>query len=112
MNIIFSINYTGTPDAEDARAARYAIRVENQRRALLNPPLAALPSSTGAEIKSSYLTLLLDEVNAAHAQWTARSVQNVQQDFTKSQFDQILANLRDRLNAGETAAQIVTDTAA
>lgn len=111
MNIAFTLSYTGIPDAADSRAARYAIRVENERRALQNPPLAALPASTAAEIKASYSTLLLDEVNSAHAQWTQRSVANVAQEFTKAQMDAVLTNFRDRLNAGETAAQIVAATA-
>jgi hypothetical protein len=110
MDITFQLGFTGTPDATDVRAAKYAVKAENQKRATQN--LDPLPSSTGAELKASYLAVLLQEVDAAHGEWLKRSVENVRAEFTTAQIDLLNAKLRDRLTAGETPDAIIADLTA
>jgi hypothetical protein len=110
MNIALSINFTGTPDADDQRAARHLIRLENERLAQLDPPGTPLPTSTGAELKSSYLTVLGAVLTSAHFSYIDQS-RSLQNRFTPEQIKTIHTNLVTRLNAGENAEAIVTDTA-
>lgn len=114
MNIIFAVTYTGTPDANDALAGRHAVFLENRRRSEQSPPIAALPFSTPAELKASYLVILAGIVADAHLESTAyaKSEAGISQRFTLAQVAQMNANLVARLNAGETSAAIVADTAA
>lgn len=67
------VQWTGNADQEDRRAMELEIGRENARRASLNPPLAALPLSTSAERKSSYETLFVPKVTAAHQASIAES---------------------------------------
>lgn len=115
MNVVISVTYTGTADADDALAARHAVFLENRTRAAAIPPGAVLPFSTPAELKASYLIVLGQTVTKFHLDSTAaaKSEAGITQRFTLAQVAQIHANLVARLNAGsETAAQIVTDTLA
>lgn len=118
MNIVLSVTFTGTPDAEDVLAARHAIFVENklraQRSAILGAtPETPLPTSTPAEIKASYLSILTGRATTRHASYIleAKSEPAAKERFTPAELQQILANLVTRLNNGETAASIITDTA-
>ena len=81
-----SVSITGTPDAEDRRVALFmigrenarraidndAITQENARRAALDPPdaslplIAILPTSTAGEIRSSYQTVLSENIRKAN----------------------------------------------
>lgn len=114
MNVAFTIDFTGAPDAEDALGARHIIFLENQRRAALTPPGTPLPFATPAQVKSSYLSVLLATVASAHSSYIqqAKSAQGTALRFTPAQLDTIRGNLVTRLNAGESAASLVTDTAA
>lgn len=114
MAVIFSIDYTGTVDPDDLLAARHIIFLENQRRAALTPPGTPLLFSTGPQIKASYLATLLATVTSAHLSYVqqAKSAQGTALRFTPSEIETIHANLVARLNAGESAASLVTDTAA
>lgn len=113
MNIAISVNFTGTPDAEDQRAARHIIALENARRAALTPPGTPLPTATGADVKASYLAILTGILTSAHTSYIAQSVSRdgVAERFTADELDQIRKNLVDRLNAGESKAAIIADTA-
>lgn len=121
MNVVFTVSYTGTPDADDAAAARYAVIYENSQRSQYNasnptlPPKSLLPLSTTAELKASYLTVILDRVVARHLsnirEADAESETQVREKLTPAQYVQIVRNLNARLNAGETAASVVADTA-
>lgn len=113
MNITFSVGFTGTPDAEDQRAARHAIFTENTRRAALTPPGTPLPNSTAAEVRASYLSILTSQIANQHSTniTYAASRDGVAERFTTDELDQIRRNLVDRLNAGESKASIVADTA-
>jgi hypothetical protein len=64
--ITIATNVSGTPDELDRRAMNLAIAQENERRAASNPPIAQLPNSTGAERKTSYETILNQQLTAAH----------------------------------------------
>lgn len=114
MAVIFSIDYTGTVDPDDLLAARHIIFLENQRRAALTPPGTPLLFSTGPQIKASYLATLLATVTSAHLSYVqqARSASGMDVRFTPAGLETIRANLVARLNAGETEAQLITDSAA
>lgn len=109
-----TLNYTGSADADDILAARREVNAENQRRLATSPPGTPLPFATGPELKSSYLTLRLAGVTAAHlaAVDAAKAPAALQDLFTTAQLQQITANIMARANAGESAAAIVADTAA
>ena len=107
-----SLNYTGTPDADDQRAARYIIDQENARRAALDPPGTPLEKTPGSALKANYLHLLMDDVlTNAHLSYIGQANDAANDGFTDAQVDQIKANLKDRLDAGEDPAAIVADTA-
>lgn len=114
MNVVILVTYTGTADSDDALAARHAVFIENRTRAAATPPGTPLPFSTPAELKASYLIVLGQAVTKFHLESTvaAKSEAGISQRFTLAQVAQINANLVARLNAGEAAATIVTDTAA
>lgn len=110
--IVFtSLTFTGTPSADDELAARFIVRLENARRAALEPPEAALPTGTMAQLKNSYLIVLLQVVTSAHLSYVSQASRD-QTRFTAAQIDQIRFNLNARLDAGEDPATIVADTAA
>lgn len=143
MNVVFTLDYTGTPDADDVLAARHIIFLENQRRTQQNvviaatnaaaviensrraaqlppgtpipivPLLTLLPVATAAQIKASYLSLLLAQITTQHLSNTAlaKSITGIASRFTDAERQQIFANLSARLNSGESAANIITDTA-
>jgi hypothetical protein len=113
MNVVFTINFTGTPDADDQLAARQQVELENQRRAALTPPGTPLDVSTGAAVKASYLTVLTAVLTAAHTSYIAlaKDTAGLQQRFTSSEIQTIQTNLITRLNAGEAKSQIIADTA-
>lgn len=118
MNITLSVAFTGSPDAEDLLAARHAIFVENRLRAQRSAlpgatPETPLPTSTPAETKASYLAILTERATNHHKSYIleAQSEPAAKERFTPAELKQILANLVTRLNNGETAASIITDTA-
>lgn len=114
MAVVFTIDYTGTPDSDDVLAARHIIHLENARRAALTPPGTPLTFANNAQLKASYLSTLLATVTSAHLSYIqqAKSVQGTALRFTPAELVAIHANLVTRLNAGESAASLVTDTAA
>lgn len=114
MAVTFTIDYSGTVDPDDLLAARHIIFLENQRRAALTPPGTPLLFSTGPQIKASYLATLLATVTSAHLSYVqqAKSAQGTALRFTPAEMEAMYANLVARLNAGESAASLVTDTAA
>lgn len=64
--ITLAVNATGVADDEDRNAMVYAIEQENIRRAALDPPLSALPSSTAAERRASYETIASGKITGWH----------------------------------------------
>ena len=88
------IDFTGSPDDNDTAAAQLIVDNENARRAAQEPPETPLPDSTGAELKASYLTILLEIVTNAHASYSkqaaeqaaqSQDVKTLWQDATDSQ---------------------------
>lgn len=114
MNVVFSIDYANSPDSDDVLAARHIVFLENRRRAALVPPGAVLPTGNAAQIKASYLSLLVELLTAQHIANTelAKSIIGLSSRFTQAERNQIFANITARLNGGESASAIVTDTAA
>jgi hypothetical protein len=112
MNIVISVSYTGTPDADDALAAYQIVGQENKDRAALNPPGAVLPTSTTAELKASYLSLLSAEITRFHqrAILFAKSNEAIATRFTPAQVEQIRINLITQLNSGATPAAVIAKT--
>lgn len=124
MNITFTnIDFTGTPDSDDRLAANHIVFLENKRittenarRAALSPPeppLPLLPTSPALALKSSYLGLLKSMLVAAHLSYIAqaKSADGTALRFTEEEQKQIRSNLIARLNAGESPASIIADTA-
>lgn len=111
--ITFTLDYSGSPDASDILAARHIIFLENQRRSRLTPPGAPLPFANAAQIKASYLGLLLDQITAQHLSNAnlAKGITGLAVRLTQAERDQLFANVTARLNAGETVAAIIADTA-
>lgn len=71
MNITFTgLDFSGAPDDNDTAAAELAVAAENARLQQAGDPL--LPVDTPANLKASYLSILLTEVNNQHAR-NARS---------------------------------------
>lgn len=108
MNIVFTVDFTGTPDANDILAARKLIREENARRAALTPPLAALPSGNAAQIKSSALTIVLANLAQWWGSYTAQARNEVAR-LTDAQLEELRAAVNTRLNAGDTFDTILAD---
>ena len=107
-----SLTFTGTPDAEDLRAAKWRIDVENERLATLDPPGTPLNKTPGGTLKTNYLSLLLrDNCQSAHVSYVTQANESANDGFTPGQVEEIKGNLKDRLEAGEDPAAIVTDTA-
>lgn len=119
--ITFTIGFTGSPDASDILGARRIVRIrndeitaENARRAAQTPPLSALPLlpfATGAELKASYLGILLETVTSAHASYVAqaKAPTEVQSRLSAAEQEQLFAAIATRLNAGDSVATILTD---
>jgi hypothetical protein len=61
------------PDAEDTRAMKYMIGLENTRRASLTPPGTPLPSSTGPERRTSYEIILAATMTSAHLSYVTQA---------------------------------------
>lgn len=112
--IAFTIDYTGTPTADDILAARHIIFLENKRLAALTPPGTPLLFSTPAQLKASYISVLVSTITSAHTSYVqqAKSAQGAEVRFTAAELETIRANLVARLNAGESAAALVADSAA
>lgn len=114
MNITLSVDFVGTPDADDILAARHVIFLENQRRAALTVPGTPLPTANAANVRASYLTVLQATVTSAHLSYIqqAKSASGADVRFTAAGLESIRANLVARLNAGESEAALIADTAA
>lgn len=52
-----------------ALAAKFIVDNENEKRAALDPPEAALPVAPWADLKASYLTVLSATINNAHVNY-------------------------------------------
>jgi hypothetical protein len=61
-SITWSVDFTGTPDEVDLRAAEMIVDEENAWRAAQDPPVAALPFGIAAEKKSSSITVVAKRV--------------------------------------------------
>lgn len=114
MNVVFQLDFAGAADSEDVLAARHIIFLENQRRSRLTPPGTPLPFSNAAQIKAGYLGLLLAQITAQHLSNAnlAKGITGLAVRLTQAERDQLFANVTARLNAGETVAAIIADTAA
>lgn len=73
MALLIEAKVTDTPTQEDKRAAEFIVIQENERRAALDPPEAALPMSTNVELKNSYEIVLAVLLNQAHASYIEQS---------------------------------------
>lgn len=112
-NIVFDTpNFTGTPDDEDNMTAEWIVDTENARRAALDPPGTPLAKTPAATLKASTLEVLRDNnLTGAWANYVKQAAESVNQDFTNAQVEEIRANLKRRIQAGEDPATIVADTA-
>ncbi len=103
---------SGTPDQEDIMIARWRVSLENARRAALDPPGTPLPMTPNAALFNSVLTVLQKaNLQDSWADYGRQAAESVNQDFTQEQLAEIRANLKRRLQSGESPATIVADTA-
>lgn len=107
------LNFTGVADADDVRAAKHSVLQRNIELSRLDPPGSPLPLATNAELKASYLSILLEDVGRAHLGRIGASKIPPRLDdyFSRPQIEEIIANLVTRSQNGEDPATIVTDTA-
>lgn len=110
MNIVFAVDYTGTADSDDVLCVTRIVRLENERRAALTPPGTPLATNNAANLKASGITVLNALLTSTWLSFIDQARGETVR-FTSAQVDQIKANLNARLNAGEAAATIVSDTA-
>lgn len=98
MAIVFTVDYTGTPDENDRLAAKHIIEQENARLASLEPPQPPLPYATDAELKSSYLGYWDTKTTNAHADY-ARQAKAKSYSGIKDLWDQADDATRDQVIA-------------
>lgn len=96
-------------DAEDTVAALYKLTLENQER--ISNGLSPLPAGTNSEQLASYKQIALEYLNKWHRHYVAEGVEQAIPRFTDEQRNEIEANFKRRLIAGEDPLSIVTDTA-
>lgn len=75
-DITFTIDYTGTPNRDDSDAAVYVIDRANDDLLSADPNATLWPKSTNAEIKASYLSILLTTVTRAHDSYIQQAAEN------------------------------------
>lgn len=106
------LGYSGTAGPDDILAANFAIGLEKKGITQFLPPGTSLPTD-GINLKVSYLLLATAIITAMHNTYIAQAKTDsgLITQLTQAQIEQIKANLLLRLNAGESAASIVADTA-
>ena len=87
MTTLAITTQVSNPDTEDRRAMLYLIDSENKRRTALNnavpppdPLWPMLPTSTAAERKASYETVLNKILVSAHASYIKQAIEVADQD--------------------------------
>lgn len=120
-SIVWTVDYSGTPSADDQLAAKKLIREENARITQKNTELAAQtppgtpiplwPSGTGAELKASVKGIMGQ--NATN--WWGSYTTQAREDITRippDKRDALLAAINARLNtggAGNSIDDVITD---
>lgn len=94
------LNFTGTADDFDTGAAKSIVTQENDRRALLVPPLPPLAMATGAQLKTSYLELLLERVKQIHLSY----IEQVAEESLRADAKQLWRNATDAQRAAAIIA--------
>ena len=69
-NLIWTSDYTGTPDSGDAEAALFAVEAANANRE------TPLPTTPAAALKASYLTLMAEAVSNLHLDYANQAAVN------------------------------------
>ena len=114
--ITFSaINFTGVPDADDKRAAFFAITAYNAQQTAANPAFVPLATTPASSLRTNYLFVLLQSVTSVHNAYVSQSqTPSGMKDvgFTESDLQTIHTNLTNRLVAGESKDSIINDTLA
>lgn len=96
MPITFTVNFTGTPDEFDKRAAELCIQRENEWRAAQEPPLDELPSSNNTQLKAGVIAYF--ERLANDNQWTSYREQAEEESINQ-------ANLKERFKLADQATR-------
>lgn len=100
MALSITVSVSGTATQDDARAARYMVARENERRAALDPPGTPLATSTAAELRASYQTVLGAVVTASHASYVQQSTEHA----LRNEFRQAFEAATDQQRAAALAA--------
>lgn len=109
MTLTLAANVTGTMDIFDKRAALAKINTVNQNR------VTPLPKSTNAEIKTSYETILSEQLSSIHQQNILEAAGDIGlkgAGFADADKDAIHAKMVDLVAAGQTPAQVLAKVAA
>lgn len=109
MTITLAANITGPMDIFDKRAALAKINTVNQNR------VTPLPKSTNAEIKTSYETILSEQLSAIHQTNILEAAGDVGlkgAGFAEADKNAIHAKMVDLVAAGQTPAQVLAKVAA
>lgn len=107
-----SVKITGTPNTDDKRWLRLVVSNENLRRLNAGDPVLAtnlLPESTGGELKSSAEIAISNVVAVAIQSWSEQAAKRVEERLTRQQWLQLKAALEERIAAGESVTNILTD---
>jgi hypothetical protein len=113
MTIVFTgLTFTGNPDADDIRAAKQTIAVENIRLAALPTPGTPWPMGTLLETKASYMAILIARITVDHVNniTLSKSAAAFGLRFSPADQDTVRANMIDQLNAGASVASIIAKT--
>ena len=109
MTITLAANVTGTMDIFDKRAALAKINTINQNR------VTPLPKSTNAEIRTSYETILSEQLSSIHQDNILAAAGDVGlkgAGFADADKDAIHAKMVALVAAGQTPAQVLAKISA
>jgi len=98
--LIITVNLAAAADADDVRAIRHIVNMENQRR--VDDDEAPLPTSPSGQLRQAYQGILQTLINAAHLSYIEQSIQAVDRD---DNFKQMRAAWADATPAQQAAAR-------
>lgn len=111
MTTIDNPTLTGSPEGDQKLALERIVQLENERRAILEPPGDPLPFGTEQQLLNSAAEALKTYLTAGYLPDMERSAVKhlVEQQLDRSKRRQIERAVAVRLAAGATAAQILQD---
>lgn len=94
-----NVQITGTADTFDERqAVKVQLAQENARRAASEPPLPPLPTSTGAERKTSYEQMFKDLNQRVHASYVQQTKESITRQELWQKYEAASQATKDSIN--------------